>query len=47
MKSLGDDEKDKLGFLMAREDEADDDIIAARDMALNCSLALSIQYIFI
>lgn len=45
LKSLGDEEKDNLGFLMAADDEADDDdIIAARDMALNCGRALSIQF---
>lgn len=40
LKSLGVEVKEKLGFLWAIED---DDIIAARDMALNCSLAFSIQ----
>lgn len=42
LKSLGVEVEEKLGLLWAIED---DDIIAARDMALNCSLAFSIQFL--
>lgn len=42
LKRLGVEVKEKLGFLGAIEGE-EEDIMAARDMALNWSLAFSIQ----
>lgn len=47
LKSLGDEEEDNLGLLMAADDVADDDdIIAVHDTALGRGRALSIQVLW-